>query len=95
MTSERPFSPTSVTTPSARTTRARVGRMAALTAGATLGLGVLAVPFVTATSDGVDTTPAVALAADAAAPAVTLGTTSVKPGGEVSFTAIGFPAGGP
>ncbi|MFK0172058.1 hypothetical protein ACIQU5_25015 [Streptomyces sp. NPDC090306] len=79
------------TTPS----RTRVHRAVALTAGATLGLGALAAALPLATGDGtVDTTGTVALAADATTPSVSLGSTSVKPGGDVSFTVTGFPAGG-
>ncbi|MFF7365718.1 hypothetical protein [Streptomyces sp. NPDC008125] len=71
--------------------RGRVARVAALTAGATLGLGVLSMPLAEASDSGA--TGTVASAADeASAPAVTLGSTSVQPGGEVSFTATGFPA---
>ncbi|GGU65465.1 hypothetical protein [Streptomyces daghestanicus] len=86
MTSDRSASPLG----------ARRGRVVALTAGATLGLGALvALPPVTAGPGATDLTGTVALtAADAAAPAVTLGTTSVRAGGEVPFTATGFPAGG-
>ncbi|CAL9654396.1 hypothetical protein SUDANB145_06720 [Streptomyces sp. enrichment culture] len=85
MTSDRSASPSG----------ARLGRMVALTAGATLGLGALvAVPLATAGAGGTGVTDTVALAADSTAPAVTLGTTTVKAGGEVAFTATGFPAGG-
>ncbi|MGW2843042.1 hypothetical protein ACWCWD_35285 [Streptomyces sp. NPDC001493] len=71
--------------------RGRVARVAALTAGATLGLGVLSMPLAEASDSGA--TGTVASAPDeASAPAVTLGSTSAKPGGEVSFTATGFPA---
>ncbi|MEU6374866.1 hypothetical protein [Streptomyces sp. NPDC046909] len=81
MTSHRPSRPR------------RGGRVLALTAGATLGLGALALPVLgAATVDTTDLTDQVALAADAATPAVTLGTTSVAPGGEVSFTVSAFPA---
>ncbi|MFI8191717.1 hypothetical protein ACIF8T_23400 [Streptomyces sp. NPDC085946] len=84
MTSDRSASPSG----------ARLGRVVALTAGATLGLGVLcATPLATAGPGGVEATDTVALAADTAAPSVTLGTRNVKQGGEVSFTATGFPAG--
>ncbi|MGW1469239.1 hypothetical protein ACWCPT_33435 [Streptomyces sp. NPDC002308] len=71
--------------------RGRVARVAALTAGATLGLGVLSMPLAEASDSGA--TGTVASAPDeASAPAVSLGSTSAKPGGEVSFTATGFPA---
>ncbi|WP_326665114.1 hypothetical protein [Streptomyces sp. NBC_00385] len=76
-----------------RTSRSRVGRMAALAAGATLGLGALTVPLATANSDGAPTGSPLALVADTTAPTVVLGATAVKPGGEVPFTASGFPAG--
>lgn len=73
----------------------RLSRVVALTAGATLGLGALcAAPLATAGPGGTGATDTVALAADTAAPSVTLGTRDVKQGGEVSFTATGFPAGG-
>ncbi|MFJ6071308.1 hypothetical protein ACIQFU_10770 [Streptomyces sp. NPDC093065] len=85
MTSDRSASPSG----------ARLSRVVALTAGATLGLGALcAVPLATAGSGNAEATDAVALAADTTAPAVTLGATSVEPGGQVPFTAAGFPAGG-
>ncbi|MCX5400828.1 hypothetical protein [Streptomyces sp. NBC_00102] len=89
MSADRPFR-TSISP--LRGPRGRVARVAALTAGATLGLGVLSMPLAAA-SDGAGTTGAVALAADeASAPSVVLGSSSVKPGGDVSFTATGFPA---
>ncbi|MEU9093856.1 hypothetical protein [Streptomyces sp. NPDC048428] len=76
-----------------RASRARISRMAALAAGATLGLGALAVPLATASSGGTPTGSALALVADTTAPTVVLGAATVKPGGEVPFTASGFPAG--
>ncbi|MFJ8922053.1 hypothetical protein ACIREK_21580 [Streptomyces sp. NPDC102415] len=84
------------TTPAAVSalTRPRLGRMAALAAGATLGLGALAGAPFAADPAGAGGPGAVALVADTVAPAVTLGTTAVKPGGSVAFEASGFPAGG-
>ncbi|MEU9594706.1 hypothetical protein AB0D84_33980 [Streptomyces sp. NPDC048193] len=74
---------------------ARLSRVIALTAGATLGLGALcAAPLAMAGTGGTEATDTVASAADTASPAVTLGTTTVKPGGEVPVTVTGFPAGG-
>ncbi|MFD8692234.1 hypothetical protein [Streptomyces sp. NPDC059651] len=67
--------------------------MAALAAGATLGLGALAAPLATASSGGTQSGSTLALVADTTAPTVVLGTATVKPGGEVPFTASGFPAG--
>ncbi|MFC8371749.1 hypothetical protein ACFUIT_27960 [Streptomyces sp. NPDC057239] len=85
MTSDRSASPSGT----------RLSRVVALTAGATLGLGALcAAPLATAGPGGTGATDTVALAADTAAPSVTLGARDVKQGGEVSFTATGFPAGG-
>ncbi|WP_062645874.1 hypothetical protein [Streptomyces maremycinicus] len=66
------------------------GRVLALTAGTALGLGTLAVALPVA--DG--PAASVALAADAVTPSVTLGTDTVRAGGEVPFTVAGFPAGG-
>ncbi|WP_406010783.1 hypothetical protein OG440_35160 [Streptomyces sp. NBC_00637] len=66
------------------------GRVLALTAGTALGLGALAVALPVAG----ERHAAVALAADAVSPAVTLGTDTVQAGGEVSFAVAGFPAGG-
>ncbi|MGW2282346.1 hypothetical protein [Streptomyces sp. NPDC001770] len=88
MSADRPVR-TSV--PPLRGPRGRVARVAALTAGATLGLGVLSMPLASA-SDSAATGTAASAADEASTPAVTLGSTSVKPGGEVSFTATGFPA---
>ncbi|WP_327178944.1 hypothetical protein OG599_29170 [Streptomyces sp. NBC_01335] len=89
MSAARPFR-TSISP--LRGPRGRVARVAALTAGATLGLGVLSMPLAAA-SDDPGATGTVASAADeASAPAVTLGSASVKAGGSVSFTATGFPA---
>ncbi|MFD6534031.1 hypothetical protein, partial [Streptomyces sp. NPDC060184] len=89
MSADRPFR-TSISP--LRGTRGRVARVAALTAGATLGLGVLSMPLAAA-SDDPGATGTVASAADeASAPAVILGATSVQAGGTVSFTATGFPA---
>ncbi|MFB8775915.1 hypothetical protein [Streptomyces broussonetiae] len=70
----------------------RPSRVFALAAGAAaLGIGALAsAPL--AGPGATDLTGQVVLAADTA-PSVTLGATSVKPGGDVSFTATGFPAG--
>ncbi|MFF9675808.1 hypothetical protein ACF1GS_29560 [Streptomyces eurythermus] len=75
---------------------ARRGRAVAVTAGTALGLGALvAAPSAAAGTGGTDLTGRVALTAvNTAAPAVTLDTTSVRAGGEVRFTATGFPAGG-
>ncbi|MCZ9346751.1 hypothetical protein NGM37_54520, partial [Streptomyces sp. TRM76130] len=75
MTSDRSASPTG----------ARLSRMVTLTAGATLGFGALvAVPLAAAGADGTNVTGTVASAADSAAPAVTLGSASVKAGAEVA-----------
>ncbi|MEU9517223.1 hypothetical protein [Streptomyces sp. NPDC048224] len=85
MTSDRSASPSGV----------RLSRVVTLTAGATLGLGALcATPLAMTGTGGTGATDTVALAADTAAPSVTLGNRSVKQGGEVPFTATGFPAGG-
>ncbi|MFF5897194.1 hypothetical protein ACFY8O_14835 [Streptomyces argenteolus] len=73
--------------------RPRLGRVAALAAGATLGIGALAGAPLASGSSGTDATGTVALVADTASPAVTLGVTAVKPGGEVAFEVTGFPAG--
>nr|QIE08590.1 hypothetical protein [Streptomyces sp.] len=73
--------------------RPRLGRMAALAAGATLGIGALAGAPVAAGPSGTDATGTVALVADTVAPAVALGATTVKPGGDIPFEATGFPAG--
>ncbi|MEU1049827.1 hypothetical protein ABZ400_32400 [Streptomyces sp. NPDC005897] len=80
---------------SASPSGARLNRVVALTAGATLGLGVLcSAPPATAGHGGSEATDTVALTADTVAPSVTLGATTVQQGGEVPFTATGFPAGG-
>ncbi|MEU6285102.1 hypothetical protein [Streptomyces sp. NPDC047028] len=71
----------------------RAARAAALGAGAALGLATLVAPFTATGAHAAPTPDAVALAADASAPSVTLGTGTVEAGGEVSFTATGFPAG--
>ncbi|MEU0851412.1 hypothetical protein ABZ387_26105 [Streptomyces flaveolus] len=85
MTSDRSASPSGV----------RLSCVVALTAGATLGLGALcATPLAMTGTGGTGAIDTVALAADTAAPSVTLGNRSVKQGGEVPFTATGFPAGG-
>ncbi|MEU1089831.1 hypothetical protein ABZ401_23925 [Streptomyces sp. NPDC005892] len=91
MSADRPVR-TSI--PPLRGPRSRVARVAALTAGATLGLGVLSMPFAAASDDsGAPGAVAVAAAAgEAPAPSVTLGSASVRVGGDVSFTATGFPA---
>ncbi|WEH38783.1 hypothetical protein [Streptomyces sp. AM 2-1-1] len=90
MSADRPLR---TSTPAFRGPRGRVARVAALTAGATLGLGVLSMPLAAASGEAGTSTGAVALAADeVSAPAVVLGSTSVKAGGEVTFTATGFPA---
>ncbi|MFC5171421.1 hypothetical protein [Streptomyces mutomycini] len=88
-----PARPSRIPTSASALPRPRLGRMAALAAGATLGIGALAVPPVTAGPIGADATGTVALVADAVAPTVTLGTATVKPGGSVPFEASGFPAG--
>ncbi|WP_405386697.1 hypothetical protein OG596_03015 [Streptomyces sp. NBC_01102] len=88
-----PARPPRTAAPSPGATRPRLGRVAALAAGATLGLGALAAPMAATGHTGADTTGTVALVADSAAPTVTLGATSVKAGGDVTFRASGFPAG--
>ncbi|MFF0072583.1 hypothetical protein [Streptomyces sp. NPDC005494] len=80
-------------TPASAFSRARLGRMAALAAGATLGIGALAGAPVAAGTADADATGTVALVADTLSPGVTLGTAAVKPGGDVPFEATGFPAG--
>ncbi|MFS4107031.1 hypothetical protein ACLU4X_20055, partial [Streptomyces sp. PD-S100-1] len=89
MTSGRP---TRTPSPASRGSR-RAARTAALTAGAALGLGALAAPFATAHAGSSAAPGTVALAADATAPTVSLGARSVAPGGQVSFSVSGFPAG--
>ncbi|MFD6424674.1 hypothetical protein [Streptomyces sp. NPDC060198] len=89
MSADRPFR--SSISP-LRGPRSRVAKVAALTAGATLGLGVLSMPLAVASEDSSAAGTVASAADEASAPAVTLGTTSVKPGGDVSFTATGFPA---
>ncbi|MEU0227318.1 hypothetical protein ABZ177_23585 [Streptomyces sp. NPDC006284] len=85
MTSDRPAVPSG----------ARLRRVAVLTAGATLGLGALcAAPLASAGTGATAATGPAVPAADPAEPAVTLGATSVRAGGDVPFTATGFPAGG-
>ncbi|MDQ0792604.1 hypothetical protein [Streptomyces sp. B1I3] len=88
-----PARPSRTPAPAPFASRPRLSRVAALAAGATLGLGALAVPLTATGPAGADATEAVALVADTVAPAVTLGTTSVKAGGEVTFQVSGFPAG--
>ncbi|MGW0191466.1 hypothetical protein ACWDV7_37920 [Streptomyces sp. NPDC003362] len=66
-------------------------RLLRAAAGTTLALGALALPLAAAVDT--DVTGSVALAADVTAPVVTLGSESAEPGGEVPFTATGFPAG--
>ncbi|WP_328718447.1 hypothetical protein OHT52_02500 [Streptomyces sp. NBC_00247] len=89
MSADRPFR--SSISP-LRGPRGRVAKVAALTAGATLGLGVLSMPLAAASDDSSATGTVASAADEASAPAVVLGATSVKPGGDVSFTATGFPA---
>ncbi|MFF7604112.1 hypothetical protein [Streptomyces parvulus] len=97
MTSDRPTpsrATPSIPTPPSRRTRTALGRVAAITAGATLGLGALVVPAATASGSGTDTAGRMAPAVDsAAAPTVTLGAATVKPGGDMAFSVSGFPAG--
>ncbi|MEU1125065.1 hypothetical protein ABZ371_16245 [Streptomyces sp. NPDC005899] len=88
-----PARPSRTPAPAALAARPRLGRVAALAAGATLGLGALAAPLAATGSAGPDSTGSVALVADATTPAVTLGMTSVRAGGDVTFEASGFPAG--
>ncbi|WP_406099078.1 hypothetical protein [Streptomyces sp. NBC_01013] len=73
--------------------RVRISRMAALAAGATLGLGTLAAPLATASSGGAHNGSPLAVVADAASPTVALNTATVQAGGEVPFSASGFPVG--
>ncbi|GGZ24717.1 hypothetical protein CP967_01535 [Streptomyces nitrosporeus] len=80
-------------TPAQAPSRPRLGRVAALAAGATLAAGALAAPLAAAGPTGTDATGSVALVADTVAPSVTLGSASVKAGGEVGFKVTGFPAG--
>lgn len=89
-----PASPPHTPAPATAASRPRLGRLASLAAGATLGLGALAAPLAGAGSAGAEATDPVTLVADASAPSVTPGSTSVKAGGEVAFTVSGFPAGG-
>ncbi|MFE0800604.1 hypothetical protein [Streptomyces sp. NPDC058812] len=84
MTSDRSASPSG----------ARLSRVVVLTTGATLGLGARCTAPPAVAGIGGTSTDTVALAADTAQPSVTLGARSVKQGGEVPFTAAGFPAGG-
>ncbi|USQ85068.1 hypothetical protein NFX46_15485 [Streptomyces phaeoluteigriseus] len=92
MTSHRPTS--SPASPSG-VGRGRIGgRVLALTAGTALGLGALSPALPVAAGSGGRDTVTLAADADPTAPAVTLGTNTVRAGGEVSFTVAGFPAGG-
>ncbi|MFE6186740.1 hypothetical protein ACFQ6U_20165 [Streptomyces sp. NPDC056465] len=88
-----PARPSRSTAPASAAPRPRLGRVAALAAGATLGIGTLAALPLAAGPAGAAATGTVALVADSASPAVTLGTTNVKPGGSLPFEATGFPAG--
>ncbi|MGW5333879.1 hypothetical protein [Streptomyces bauhiniae] len=90
MTSDRPLP---IPTPPSGRTRTVLGRVAAITASATLSLGAIAVPAATASGSDTEAAGSAATAADTAGPIATLGAATVKPGGDMAFSVSGFPAG--